>query len=163
MNYQFTSRAVWRVVLSTRWWFLVDHCVLRNWDRILVRAVKGWISRAGMVSICPLLGQRGVKLQQTNQTSWHLTLCGIERSNQGHLVFIGLCIILNILLDSGREASCYVLGWKCNYLNSWFFINGWCLSYVFLGKRFDWLFDPPEMYYMPGYCHRTVYHTVTCQ
>ena len=32
-----------------------DHCVLRYWDRILVRAVKGLISRAGMVSICPLL------------------------------------------------------------------------------------------------------------
>ena len=26
-------------------WLLVDHCVLRNWDRILVRAVKGLISR----------------------------------------------------------------------------------------------------------------------
>ena len=47
-------------------WLLVDHCVLRNWDRILVRAVKGLISRAGMVSICPLLWQRDVKLQQTN-------------------------------------------------------------------------------------------------
>ena len=57
--------AVWGVVLSTRWWLLVDHCVLRNWDRILVRAVKGLISRAGMVSICPLLWQRDVKLQQT--------------------------------------------------------------------------------------------------
>ena len=34
-------------------------------------------------------------------TSWHLTLGGIERSNQGHLVFIGMCIILNVLLDSG--------------------------------------------------------------
>ena len=45
--------AVWGVVVSTRWWLLVDHCVLRNWDRILVRAVKGLISRAGMVSICP--------------------------------------------------------------------------------------------------------------
>ena len=43
--------AVWGVVVSTRWWLLVDHCVLRNWDRILVRAVKGLISRAGMVSI----------------------------------------------------------------------------------------------------------------
>ena len=32
-----------------------DHCVLRNWDRILGRTVKGLISRAGMVSICPLL------------------------------------------------------------------------------------------------------------
>ena len=53
--------------MSTRWWLLVDHCVLRNWDRILVRAVKGLNSRAGMVSICPLLWQRDVKLQQTNQ------------------------------------------------------------------------------------------------
>ena len=49
-------------------WLLVDHCVLSNWDRILVRAVKGLISRAGMVSICPLLWQRDVKLQQT--TTW---------------------------------------------------------------------------------------------
>ena len=57
--------AVWGVVMFTRWWLLVDHCVLRNWDRILVRAVKGLISRAGMVSICPLLWQRDVKLQQT--------------------------------------------------------------------------------------------------
>ena len=23
--------AVWCVVMSTRWWLLVDHCVLRNW------------------------------------------------------------------------------------------------------------------------------------
>ena len=49
-------------------WLLVDHCVLRNWDRILVRAVKGLISRAGMVSICPLLWQRDVKPQQTTTT-----------------------------------------------------------------------------------------------
>ena len=46
---------------------LPRNCVLRNWDRILVRAVKGLISRAGMVSICPLLWQRDVKLP-TNQT-----------------------------------------------------------------------------------------------
>ena len=32
---------------------IVHHCVLRNWDRILVRAVNGLISWAGMVSICP--------------------------------------------------------------------------------------------------------------
>ena len=57
--------AVWGVVMSTRWWLLVDQCVLRNWDRILVRAVKGLISRAGIVSICPLLWQRDFKLQQT--------------------------------------------------------------------------------------------------
>ena len=68
-------------------WLLVDHCVLRNWDRILVRAVKGLISRAGMVSICPLLWQRDVKLQQTNKPSlfmdfnWvvHDDLCGQPR------------------------------------------------------------------------------------
>ena len=63
--------AVWGVVVSTRWWLLVDHCVLRNWDRILVRAVKGLISRAGMVSICPLLWQRDVKLQQTKHREHH--------------------------------------------------------------------------------------------
>ena len=34
-------------------------------------------------------------------TLWHLALGGIERSNQGYLVFIGVCIIYNILLDSG--------------------------------------------------------------
>ena len=70
--------AVWGVVVSTRWWLLVDHCVLRNWDRILVRAVKGLISRAGMmVSICPLLWQRDVKLQQTKPTKpcLHLKFC----------------------------------------------------------------------------------------
>ena len=61
---------VWSVVLFTRWWLLVDHCVLRNWDRILVRSVKGLISRAGMVSICPLLWQRDVKLQQTKPKPW---------------------------------------------------------------------------------------------
>ena len=63
--------AVWGVVVSTHWWLLVDHCVLRNWDRILVKAVKGLISRVGMVSICPLLWQRDVKLQQTKlPISW---------------------------------------------------------------------------------------------
>ena len=56
---------------------IVCHCVLRNWDRILARAViSGLISRAGMVSICPLLWQRDVKLQQTkpyhhNAFTWH--------------------------------------------------------------------------------------------
>ena len=60
-------------VKSQPWWLsglrrilvhslmIARHCVLRNWDRILVRAVKGLISRAGIVSICPLLWQRDVK------------------------------------------------------------------------------------------------------
>ena len=83
--------AVWGVVVSTRWWLLVDHCVLRNWDRILVRAVKGLISRAGMVSICPLLWQRDVKLptiQPTNllnamTNTWrHVTCKGGLYSNR---------------------------------------------------------------------------------
>ena len=47
---------------------IVRHCNLRNWDRILVRAVKGLISRAAIVSICSLLWQRDVKLQQTKPT-----------------------------------------------------------------------------------------------
>ena len=67
--------AVWGVVVSTRWWLLVDHGVLRNWDWILVRAVKGLISRAGMVSICPLLWQRDVKLPTNqNHTIGHLLI-----------------------------------------------------------------------------------------
>ena len=44
---------------------IVRHCVLRNWDRILGRAVKGLMSRAGMVSRSPLPWQRDVKPQQT--------------------------------------------------------------------------------------------------
>ena len=60
--------------MSTRWWLLVDHGVLRNWDRILVGAVKELISRAGMVSICPLLWQRDVKLQQTYKLKAFLPL-----------------------------------------------------------------------------------------
>ena len=55
-------------------WLLVDHCVLINWDRILVRAVKGLISRAGMVSICPLLWQRDVKLQQTTASYYNTAI-----------------------------------------------------------------------------------------
>ena len=34
---------------------IARHCVMRNCDLIPVRAVKGLISRAGIVSICPLL------------------------------------------------------------------------------------------------------------
>ena len=73
--------AVWCIVLFTRWWLLVDHCVLRNWDWILVRAVKGLISWAGMVSICPLLWQRDVKLQQTKTTTLDWRGGGISTSD----------------------------------------------------------------------------------
>ena len=34
---------------------IARHCDLRNWDQISVRAVRGVIYRAGMVSICLLL------------------------------------------------------------------------------------------------------------
>ena len=86
--------AVWGVVVSTRWWLLVDHCALRNWNRILVRAVKGLISRAGMVSICPLLWQRDVKLQQTNsQPRW---LSGLRRSRVHSLwLLVDHCVLRN--------------------------------------------------------------------
>ena len=50
------------------------HCVRRNWDQIPGRAVKGLISRAGMVSICPLLWPRDVKLQQTSYWNANLVL-----------------------------------------------------------------------------------------
>ena len=84
--------AVWGVVVSTRWWLLVDHCVLRNWGRILVRAVKGLISRAGMVSICPLLWQRDVKLQQTKifHNLENIVICSPRVSR----LFIENCMLL---------------------------------------------------------------------
>ena len=78
--------AVWSAIEFTHWWLLVDHCVLRNWDRILVRAVKGLISRAGMVSICPLLWQRDVKTP-TNQQTKPTWSGGIE-SNQKPVIVI---------------------------------------------------------------------------
>ena len=96
--------AVWGVVVSTRWWLLVDHCVLRNWDRILVRAVKGLISRAGMVSICPLLWQRDVKLQQTkhprNDPFSPIIWCPCIRGTA--VLFNPLC------LATGQEVHYYV-------------------------------------------------------
>ena len=65
---------------------IARHCVLRNWNRILVRAVKGFISRAGMVSICPLLWQRDVKLQQTKQhLRWEDTSDERTPLMRGHL------------------------------------------------------------------------------
>ena len=82
--------AVWGVVVFTRWWFLVDHCVLWNWDRILVRAVKGLISRAGMVSICPLLWQRDDKLQQTK-------LCTPSQKFLVHCLEILRCLPYHLL------------------------------------------------------------------
>ena len=47
-----------------------------------------------------------------------MTLGDIERSNQGNLVFIGLCIIHNVLLDSGAVRPRGLLflnrGWYSN-------------------------------------------------
>ena len=90
--------AVWGVIVSTRWWLLVDHCVLRNWDRILVRAVKGLISRAGMVSICPLLWQRDVKLQQTKPN--------IGRSEVYFSATVQIHIFLGRAAVTGEAHSC---------------------------------------------------------
>ena len=74
-------------------WLLVNHCVLSNWDRILVRAVKGLISRAGMVSICPLLWQRDVKLQQTIMyqctSFWHSRQIILQFTSPMSEVFMG--------------------------------------------------------------------------
>ena len=83
--------AVWGVVVSTRWWLLVDQCVLRNWDRILVRAVKGLISRGGMISTCPLLWQRGinkpnpVSVHLVPQWDWGMIVLGIVQRRDNHL------------------------------------------------------------------------------
>ena len=70
------------------------------------------------------------------QFTWlNFTLGGNERSNQGRSVFIGLCIIHNVLLDSGAvrprgllycQRSCKVKGLNFN----WEFIYDWL--YLFL-------------------------------
>ena len=60
--------AVWGVVMSTRWWLLVDHCVLRNWDRILVRAVKG-INFSGWHGLDMSITVTKRRWTLTNQTS----------------------------------------------------------------------------------------------
>ena len=53
-------------------------------------------------------------------TSWHLILGGIERSNQGHLVFIWLYIILSVLLDSGAvKPRGLLFGIMMKFLTSW--------------------------------------------
>ena len=80
-------------------WLLVDHCVLRNWDRILVRAVKGLISRAGMVSICPLLWQRDVKLQQTAFNVWYWSILRIHVVDKYSLIIICYMWYVQLLMD----------------------------------------------------------------
>ena len=54
---------------------IARHCVLGNWDRISVRAVRGLISRAGMVSICPLLWQRD--LNSNKLVEWEVVFLQI--------------------------------------------------------------------------------------
>ena len=44
-------------------------------------------------------------------TLLHLTLGGKERFNKGHLVFIWLCIIHNVILDSGAIRPRSLLLW----------------------------------------------------
>ena len=98
--------AVWGVVLSTRWWLLIDHCVLRNWDRILVRAVKGLISRAGMVSICPLLWQRDVKLQQTKLKGGCTGGCEhMQRNENDFMPPFGPPLCTLFRLNCGKQAQ----------------------------------------------------------
>ena len=103
-------------------WLLVDHCVLRNWDQILVRAVKGLISRAGMVSICPLLWQRDVKLQQTttllllSQYSLHIILISIW-----HLTNVPIWHCIYVTYWRYKD----VTKWHCNNVTKWRCCNVW--------------------------------------
>ena len=78
--------AVWGVVVSTRWWLLVDHCVLRNWGRILVRAVKRLISRAGL-DMSHYCDKETLNSNKPNQTEYKHNM----------LLFIFVNIIPNVL------------------------------------------------------------------
>ena len=68
-------------------------------------------------------------------TSWHLTLGGIERSNQGHLVFFGLCIMLNVLLDSGAVRPRGLLSFKPTSSSSTQFSQKWVMSVQKGGRK----------------------------
>ena len=69
-------------------------------------------------------------------TLWHLTLCGIERSNQGHWVF--MCIIDNVLLDSGavrlRGLLLNFRAFPQKLVSNFSFILAWS----FPSQRDDW-------------------------
>ena len=116
--------------MSTRWWLLIDHGVLRNWDRILVRSVKGLISRAGMVSICPLLWQRDVKLQQTGLVfRGHLLTTMLSKGQvfSGHLT--------NTMLSRGLVFRGHLTVQPQFYLHAWSsggilqlqcYLQAWC-------------------------------------
>ena len=74
---------------------------LRNWDRIPVRAIKRLISRAGIVSICPLLWQRDVTTNQTNQTLLHTFL--VES-----FLYIGLPFDVLLSLSPNKAHTYYI-------------------------------------------------------
>ena len=88
MNYQFTSR----------------HFTLDKFFKVESRShdfKRLYLLNGGSYTIFHEHLVNHIRYMVFQFTSWHLTLGGIERSNQGHLVFIGLYIILGVLLDSG--------------------------------------------------------------
>ena len=99
--------AVWRVVLFTRWWLLVDHCVLRNWDRILVRAVKGFIFCWLAWSDSPLPWQRDVKLQQTKPNPQKVQ--SMRSRIRTVWILVGLYTRYNVVFRSIVMQCCYRL------------------------------------------------------
>ena len=99
-------------------WLLVDHCVLRNWDRILVRAVKGLISRAGMVSIFPLLWQRDVKLQQTNKQMYTQNIN--YKFTPLHCCIQWTKFVMDTVYINMRKCQCMVI-WSEKWYKLWQF------------------------------------------
>ena len=99
-------------------------------------------------------------------TSWHLTLGGIERSNQGHLVFIGLYIILSVLLDSGAvrprgllflRISTHFLGNTCSCPSNLIEYNGQLVPLLN-----SCLYIAPAWWNWLPYHHRSTPSTSTC-
>ena len=69
------------------------------------QGIKGLISRAGMVSICPLLWQRDVKLKQTNKQTYIQILIKTDKSDiREHkiwhvdMISVMLCYDINITI-----------------------------------------------------------------
>ena len=107
-------------------------------------------------------------------TSWHLTLGGIERSNQDHLVFIGLNIILSVLLNSGAVSprglllvilftallqnvmDCFCIDADTRRGSYW--KRGVRSQKKGMGLRTTWTPPPPPPLDPPLHTHRYVYY-----
>ena len=100
-------------------------------------------------------------------TPCHLTFGGIEWSNQGHWVFIGLCIIDNVLLDSWtvRPRGLLLLPWP-TYAKVWvtFVDTRWWIPPCVQRQEKLWHFNKLScMYYNAHMMYMYTYFVLSSQ